>query len=229
VTQAGSPDDTQGSASKPQQLALRSDQIGVGALRPSEVRAATDVLARAFADNPVNVAVIGGSREDRIRCNPLGMRALLPVALRHGEVFAARAGTRVVGCLIATPPLGHPLPPPSIVARLRCRIGQGKRITLRWAEAFRTLDDLHPREPHWYVGSLGVAPEAQRQGVGAALLARFLRCADIDGLPGYLETDRHENVSFYQGRGFRVEERTQVLGVPTWRMWRPGPHTPLVV
>jgi hypothetical protein len=190
--------------------------------------AAADVLARAFADNPVNVAAIGGTREERIRCNKLGMRALLPVALRHGRVFAAHAGTSVLGCLIATPPLAHPLPPPSVVARLRCRLGQGKRVTLRWAEAFRTLDDLHPREPHWYVGSLGVAPEAQRRGVGAALLGHFLRWADADGLPGYLETDRHENLVFYEGRGFRVEERIQVLGASAWRMWRPAPRPPLV-
>ena len=156
------------------------------------------------------------------------MRALLPVALRHGKVFAAHDRGGVVGCLIASPPLTHPLPPPSLLVRVRTRIGQGKRVTERWAQAFHTLDARHPREPHWYLGSLGVAPEAQKQGLGRALLAHFLSCADGDALPSYLETDRPENLAFYEQRGFRVQGEVQVHGATAWRMWRPALAAALV-
>jgi ribosomal protein S18 acetylase RimI-like enzyme len=197
-----------------------SPGIQISLLRRAELAEASDVLARAFADNPVNVAVIGGNTAIRTRSNAYGMRALLPVVLAHGQVYAGRINTEIAGCLLATPPLGHPLPPPGIIARLRCRLGQEKRVGDRWAQTFHILDDLHPRLPHWYLGSLGVSPEAQHQGVGGALLRHFIARADADSMPCYLETDRSENLSFYEGRGFRVEEQIRVLGVDAWRMWR---------
>jgi len=192
----------------------------VGALDVDERSAATQVLAHAFADNPLNVAVIGGDRERRVRCNAHGMRALLPVAMRHGYVAGARIRDELVGCLIATPPLRHPLPPPSLAARIRCRLGQGPYVSGRWAAVFTTLDTTHPRIPHWYVGSVGVSPSAQHTGVGTALLSHLLARIDAERLPTYLETDRQENVGFYERRGFRVEERIELMGVTAWRMWR---------
>ena len=36
----------------------------------------------------------------------------------------------------------------------------------------------------------------------------------------YLETDKPENVSFYQRFGFEVTEEAQVLGIPNWFMLR---------
>ena len=194
--------------------------LTVAALEDRELPAATHVLARAFADNPLNVAVIGRDRDRRVRCNAHGMRALLPVAQRHGRVVAARSRTVLVGCLVASPPSGHPLPPPSLAARLRCRIGQGGDVVRRWAAVFTALDAAHPRMPHWYLGSLGVAPEAQGTGVGTALVADLLRRADAEQLPTYLETDRWENVAFYEHRGFRIESDIEVMGVPAWCMWR---------
>ena len=37
----------------------------------------------------------------------------------------------------------------------------------------------------------------------------------------YLETDKAENVTFYQRFGFRVTAQEDVLGVPNWFMLRP--------
>lgn len=183
------------------------------------------MLAHAFADNPLNLGVIGGDHTTRVRCNEHGMRALLPVAIRHGQALAAVAGARLTGCLVATPPLAHPLPPPSIAARLRCRFGQGGRVTRRWAAVFLALDRHHPRTPHWYLGSVGVLPETQGSGVGSALLRRLLASVDAEQAPAYLETDRRENIGFYERRGFRVQREIQVLGVPAWCMWRPTTAT----
>jgi hypothetical protein len=158
------------------------------------------LLARAFRDNPLNVAVIGGTAERRLRVNLHGMRALLPTAARWARVAAADRSGRMLGALIATPPLCYPVPPAPLPSRIRCLLGQGPGVTRRWAAVFRALDALHPREPHWY-------------------LAKW---ADRDALPAYLETDRPENVSFYERLGFRVEQEVEVLGAPIWRMLRPA-------
>lgn len=87
------------------------------------------------------------------------------------------------------------------------------------------IDRLHGElmpEPHWYLWALGVASEAQRQGVGARLLEPVLKTAAEGGVPCYLETQTERNVAFYRKRGFETvrEERMPALDLPIWFMVR---------
>jgi ribosomal protein S18 acetylase RimI-like enzyme len=194
-----------------------------GALRAAEREAAVALLARAFRDSPLNVAVIGSpDPARRARVNAHGLRSLLPVAHAHGRVRALHLADELAAVLIAAPPSAHPLPPPSLAARLRCLVGQGLRVSRRWAEVFETLAPLHPAEPHWYLGTLGVDPALQRRGLGSALLADWL--AEVDGTAScaYLETDRPENVAFYQRAGFETLGETRIFSVRVFRMRRPA-------
>ncbi len=195
----------------------------IGLLRPAERRGAVEVLARAFRDNPLNVAVI---RSDdparREHSNYHGTRTLLPVAEVHGEVRVARSGEAVVGALIATPPHAYPFPPPSLAPRLRCLLAQGWRVARRWSEVFQALDALHPPEPHWYLGALGVDPGLHGRGIGRALLADWLEGVVRDARLAYLETDRVENVGFYRRSGFEVVDETAIFGARVWCMRRPA-------
>jgi len=54
------------------------------------------------------------------------------------------------------------------------------------------------------------------------MLAEFCARMDECGALSYLETDKSENVRFYQKFGFRVIEEAPVLGIPNWFMSRPG-------
>jgi len=181
------------------------------------------VLARAFRDNPLNVAVIRSDDPTfRIRCNFHGMQALLPVARAHGQVLVAYLEGMVAGALVATHPYGYPLPAPPLASRIRCVWGQGWRVARRWARVFEALDALHPLEPLGYLGTLGVEPSLQGRGIGTALLAHWLAGLDREATGAYLETDRRENVAFYTRSGFRVLGETEVLGARIWRMRRPA-------
>lgn len=193
----------------------------VAALPDHEIDEASRMLAEAFRDNPLNVAVIGRGARRRARCNEAGMRQLLPTALRHGLVLRA-GGARPSGVGIALPPYAYPLPPPPLPAQLRALLLQGLAVRTRWRRVFEHLDRLHPRDPHWYLATLGVAPAAQGCGLGRALLRALLARADGDALPCYLETDRPENVAFYEAAGFSVSRRSRMLGVRVWHMWRPA-------
>jgi GNAT superfamily N-acetyltransferase len=194
----------------------------VDAADAADLRVLADILARAFRDNPLNEVVIGGDPVRRFECNALGMRALLPIARQWGVLLAARRGANAVGGLVAAPAHAYPLPPSPLATRLRLFWGQGWRVASRWNRVFEALDAVHPREPHWYLGTLGVDPPSQGQGVGRALLRAFVLRADADALPAYLETDRASNVSFYQSAGFAVRGETCVLGARIWRMLRPA-------
>lgn len=195
-------------------------------LAAAERPAAIALLADAFADNPLNVAVIGGARARRQRANAAGIRGLLSVASRVGLVWALRDAGRPVAVLIAAPPGAYPFPRPPALALLRSLVGQGIRVAGRWHDVFEALDAVHPREPHGYLALLGVRTTRQRRGLGGALLDAWLARLDVSGLPAWLETDRAANLAFYGARGFEVRHELRALGVPVWCLVRPGRAAP---
>jgi GNAT superfamily N-acetyltransferase len=193
----------------------------IGPLSDSRLHQTVDVLARAFCSNPLNRAVVRSDDPSRcFRSNRHGMRTLLPMARLHGQVLVATLAGQVAGGLVALPPGCFPLPSSSPAAGLRCLIGQGWRVARRWEAAFEAFEAFHPVEPHWYLGTLGVAASARRRGVGAALLSRWLAGVDRDGGPAYLETDSPSNIRFYEREGFSLDGETSVMGVRVWRMKR---------
>lgn len=184
---------------------------------------AAQLLARAFRDNPINCAVIGSDPARRLRSNAAGSRAALESARGRALVLAAEREGALAGALVALPPGAYPLPPPSLRTQLRVLAAQGLGTARRWARVHFELDRAHPREPHWYLAMLGVDPDAQRRGVGGALLRAFLALVDADGAPSYLETDRRENLALYERAAYVVLGEERVLGTAVFRMWRaPG-------
>ncbi len=184
------------------------------------------MLARAFRDNPLNMAVLGQDPARRLRANHSAMAELVPTARRVGLVLEARTQGACAGALLAAPPLAYPFPPPRLGAWLRAWFSQGPRARRRWSEVFHHLDALHPDTPHWYVAALGVDPPRQHAGRGTALLAALCARADADGVFCYLETDRPENVPFYESAGFAVAGESQCLGVRIWHMRRAACELP---
>ncbi|MGH3735337.1 MAG: GNAT family N-acetyltransferase [Micromonosporaceae bacterium] len=87
-----------------------------------------------------------------------------------------------------------------------------------WAE--RDLD-----EPHVHLGPLAVDADLQGRGIGSLILREHCRRLDQARQVGYLETDKLENVRFYQRFGYEVTAEATVIGVPNWFMRRPtGRH-----
>ncbi len=75
--------------------------------------------------------------------------------------------------------------------------------TMEKVQAFGAeLAKYRPKEPHWYLGYLGVDPSAQGRGLGAGLLRYQLRQCDKQGVPVFLESSNPRNVSLYERHGF---------------------------
>lgn len=79
-----------------------------------------------------------------------------------------------------------------------------------------------PQEDFFYLSAIGTLPEAQGQGVGSQLMSAGLERVDAAGMPAYLESSKESNVPFYQRFGFRVTAEVQPkAGAPKlWLMWR---------
>jgi GNAT superfamily N-acetyltransferase len=195
-------------------------------LNASDVPTVTERLVRAFADDPVANFMFAGERR-RTR----GLRSFFTSQIRRtylpgGHVYTTEdlGGAAVWGA-----PDRHRH---GLVELLQLLPTAPYLVSARTVSALRLLfevDGLHPKEPHWYLATLGTAPEHQHRGIGSALMGPVLSLADRDGVPAYLESSKERNVPFYARFGFEVvDELHSKSGRPTmWRMWRePRPPDP---
>ncbi|MFK7895116.1 MAG: GNAT family N-acetyltransferase [Myxococcota bacterium] len=180
---------------------------------PAERRQLLDVLALAFRDNPMNVAIHGPRPGRRLRANRAGLRDLVLDAEKPTWSRVIRHNGRVLGGLVAIAPGGFPLEPPPLSRLIGCFLHQGATEMNQWAQVTEALRDRHPLEEHWYLSVLGVLPERQGQGVGGRLLAALLERARQDQQPVYLESDRAESIRFYRNRGFEDRAEVERFGV----------------
>ena len=191
----------------------------VGDLPPSAHDDAVGVLARGMRDNPLHVAAYGADPDRRERAHARMMRGFFGTA-RHNEAIGVwRDGTlvAVTGVLLnrgCRPGLGQSLrmvpPVAALGPRTAARVGA-------WLRVWSTHD---PDEPHAHLGPLAVDRELQGQGLGSILLAEHCRRLDATGTLGYLETDKPENVRFYEKQGYRVVGEAPTIGVTSWFMRR---------
>jgi ribosomal protein S18 acetylase RimI-like enzyme len=196
-------------------------------LQRAELGEATRLLGRGMCDNPANVRAFGIRDTDR-RSRAL-TRFFVPVLnglYQRGLILGAfHDGTLVGVCGMARPGLCQPTLPeklsvvPSVV--FGNPVGTPLRV-LRWVGEWSRRD---PTDPHWHLGPVAVDSHLQGQGIGGAMLAAF--CARMEDCRtlSYLETDKSENVRFYQKFGFTVIAEAEVLGVPNWFMSRPPSKT----
>ena len=67
---------------------------------------------------------------------------------------------------------------------------------------FTEMAAYHPRNPHWYLPTIGIEPHLHRMGFGSALLAEALGRCDQEHMPAYLESSNPANETFYRRLGF---------------------------
>jgi GNAT superfamily N-acetyltransferase len=185
----------------------------------SDAPAITEMLVRAFDDDPVaNFMFAGGRRRRR------GLHSFFGTELRrnylpHGHVYTT---DDLSGAALWGPPdrVRHPVQ--ELFQLLPTAPFLLSPHTLGALRLWFTVEGLHPKEPHWYLFTLGTAPERQGKGVGSALLRSMLRQVDSEGEPAYLESSKERNVPLYSRFGFEViEVLSPTGGSPTiWRMWR---------
>jgi ribosomal protein S18 acetylase RimI-like enzyme len=191
----------------------------VGDITPAHHEDAVGVLARGMRDNPLHVAAYGPDPDRRELVHARLMRALFRHAAHNEPIGVWRDGTLVavagaLGAFDCRPGVAQSLRALPTFASL------GPRTAARVARWVRVWREHDPDEPHLHLGPVAVDRHLQRQGIGTVLLAEHARRLDASGRLGYLETDKPENVGFYERHGYEVVDRADVIGVPNWFMLR---------
>lgn len=183
----------------------------------ADVDDCVSVLADAFVSSPLHLSAFGNERIDQ-------NRLFFRLALRNmfcGRAFVALDDGALCGYVhFRAWPYCLPAPEeiPTAAATLLKPLGEAVPKFIQWFARWCHLD---PQEPHVHLGPIGVAPGKQRQGIGGALMNCYIAALEQEKSVGYLETDRLDNVEFYEKFGFVVTHQETVIGTPTWYMSRP--------
>jgi ribosomal protein S18 acetylase RimI-like enzyme len=196
--------------------------VEIGPLPRRRVRAASLLLARAFADDGILTHYLAGRRGRRIAI-PAFFSAVIHEHL--ATTYAATAGPDLVGVLTCACP-DEPRAHLGARFRARSRLLQVQALFPRSSRqllaGLRSMERLRPPQPHWYLAFAAVEPELQGQGIGDALLRPVLQQADSDDVLCYLETPFPRTQALYRRLGFELvsESRPFKDARPLWGMIR---------
>ncbi len=78
------------------------------------------------------------------------------------------------------------------------------------------------KKPYLYLTIIGVSSQAQGKGLGSQIMDAIKEECDREGFSLYLETEKEDNLAFYQKHGFAVLEKIVLdkLDLPMWLMER---------
>ena len=161
-----------------------------------------------------------------------GLFFFFRTALRHlgpnGEITTVRdSANHIVGVSAWLAPGGYPQP---IGTQLASMPGSFRALYRRpqalidGNKYLTAVAKAHPKEPHWYLYLLVADPETQRRGVGTMLMNARMAQIDTEGVGGYLETQKHDNLAYYRRFGFELVKPLSPVtgGPPIYTLWRPA-------
>jgi ribosomal protein S18 acetylase RimI-like enzyme len=198
----------------------RPDGSDIRKMTPAEIGLAARALALAFEDDPHFAWII---RDPRVRRSRLERGFALFIRRIWLTPDGGYIHERGAGAALWMPPGTWHV---GILTQIRMAPATTRilrRDTPRLLRALTFIERKHPREPkHWYLPAIGVSPEWQGRGYGAALMRPILERCDQDRVPAYLEASSPRNRALYGRHGFEVMEECRYAkdGPPMWRMWR---------
>jgi ribosomal protein S18 acetylase RimI-like enzyme len=95
----------------------------------------------------------------------------------------------------------------------------------RFAAFAASGERFTPREPHYYLGMIGVLPELQGRGLARLILDEVHALSENDpGSTGVLlTTETERNLPLYERFGYTVIGRAEVEDLISWSLFRPDP------
>ncbi len=165
-----------------------------------DLAALASTLSASFADDPVQQWLFAGAA-DVDAARDRFFRFFTDEYFSLGHAYVPLGSPEVGGALWAPP--DREVLQGGRVDELVAMVVEaiGDETFPRLTELARAAD-YKPKEPHWYLGILGVAPGRQGRGDGARFVAPILEQCDRSGLVAHLESSNPRNLGFYRRLGF---------------------------
>lgn len=195
-----------------------ADKVRIREMQTLDMHQVAEVLGRAFATNPIQLAIYRDKPGIAHR-----LQVTFEAALKYGpgRCFVCDLDGQIVGAMrIMRWPDCQGTSLKEMLSVLRAAGGLGPFV--RGMQHIRAWGKHDPGQLHWHLGPIGVLPEMQGKGIGSRLVRFYCDLLDEDVIDGYLETDRPGNVPFYERFGFKVVGEEIVAGIETWFMLRPA-------
>jgi predicted GNAT family N-acyltransferase len=186
--------------------------VVVGAVRRAtkgDAETASDILADGFGCDPVMQWLFADTISVVLKpfFHFMVSEAFIPLSATYLSVSC---------CAVWTPPGNDPWSREDLADRFLAAMQ-----TVLTGEQFARLvtlnalvDQIHPEEPHWYLGMIATRTSAQGTGAGTQLLRHTLRQVDAQASPSYLESTNPMNIPFYERHGFEVFREAQLPDGP---------------
>jgi len=193
-------------------------KVNIREMQKADIPYAVEAVGKAFATTPAVLPMYSGNPTAALR-----FQNLRKVVFKSptGRCFVAELDDRIVGGMrIVKSPDCYAFSLKLIPAALSAARGLGPLMRLmKMLDAFRKHD---PKQPHWHLLFLGVAPDFQGKGIGNKMMVFYCDIVDRDMIEAYHETATPENVPFYERFGFKVVGEETINGVKNCYMLRPA-------
>jgi len=193
-------------------------------LTKSQIKAASEVLDRAFENYPLHVAFIPDEPERRKKSRYF-LEFFIRYGLLYGEVYAISPKLEAVAIWVPSEKADFTMwrMIRSGVLPYMFRLGW-KTVSrmLSVADYLVSIHKCYAPFSHLYAWYIGVDPKFQGKGYGSTLIKAMLAKTDSEQLPCYLETHTKENVAMHEYYGFKVIHESIIPGteITHWVMLR---------
>ena len=177
----------------------------------------SQMLGRAFSDDPLTSYLVPDPKR-REKGLPRIFRLLLKMGLPHRSCMVTSG---YEAAAYWRPPNAWHVPFWQYIVNGSEMLGIFGTGAIRAMSTMDRIEKQHPRQPHWYLQTLGTEPAKQGKGFAGLAMRHQLAIADAAHLPCYLESSKPTNIPIYQSFGFKVTGEISFPEGPTiWPMWR---------
>lgn len=207
-----------------------------GVLRPLtsvDLPRAVEIQSTAFANDPFWLLLLPNERR-RNTFRTRFFRAFLSLYIANGQAYGV--GNPLEGIVVWSKPNQREpgfstfLQSGFISLFLSPILFSFPRIARVFGK-FAAMQKQYAPDPHYYLNTISVLPQAQGKGLASKLIKPFLEQADREGVGAYTETSTPSNVSLYEHYGFQVMEayRLPNADLTLWGFYRvPQKREPVV-
>jgi ribosomal protein S18 acetylase RimI-like enzyme len=191
-----------------------NDIDGLMRLQKSQIKPASEMLARSFYDDPLFVFFFPDTSH-RKNLSPLLFQFWLHHAIPYGKVYATSGNMEGIAVWFSSKSADRTLWRMILSGSFLAYLRLDKELTSkrhRINDFCETVRKKLTPDYYWYLEFIGILPQFRGNGYASSLIKPILARLDMEQLPCYLETENENNVPIYQHYGFDVVEKAAIPG-----------------